>query len=334
MIAYLTKNTALYISKFLGLFYLFKKFSRKKLRILCYHGFSHEDQSSFRPKLFIEKETFNSRIEYLTTNKFHFLTISDFENFLEGQFDCNNSVLLTIDDGWKSTYDIGLPILKKNKIPHIIYLYTDCYIREIPPFNVLIQYALWKTNVKTLKVDDHIYDLQNETSSKELIKNLLHKFENSEKKRSKQLIKDLFILLNISSSEKIKWDYFLLLNPYEIHEHLQHGSNFQLHTHHHTNPIQEHHTTEELLKNKNIIESVTAQKAEHLCYPSGIYSRSQFAYLKKLGLKSAVTCKPGLNDRRTNRYELKRFLDGENIPQIVFEAEMCGFMDFARKLLK
>jgi len=53
-----------------------------------------------------------------------------------------------------------------------------------------------------------------------------------------------------------------------------------------------------------------------------------------LGIKSAVTCTSGVNDENTHPYKLKRFLDGENISQIEFEAEMCGFLEICRRLLK
>jgi hypothetical protein len=51
-----------------------------------------------------------------------------------------------------------------------------------------------------------------------------------------------------------------------------------------------------------------------------------------MGIRSAVTCIPGLNDSKTHPYELRRFLDGENITNLEFEAEMSGFLDLCRRL--
>jgi hypothetical protein len=53
---------------------------------------------------------------------------------------------------------------------------------------------------------------------------------------------------------------------------------------------------------------------------------------EKLGIKSATTCEPGLVDQHTNPFFMPRFLDGENIDQIVFEAELCGVGHFLRKI--
>ena len=89
---------------------------------------------------------------------------------------------------------------------------------------------------------------------------------------------------------------------------------------------------DEILKNKQAIKPLVRHALEHLCYPSGLYTPSQWPWLEKLGIKSATTCKSGLNEKRTCPLELRRFLDGENIEHIVFEAELFGVLEIARKL--
>ena len=308
--------------------------TRKKLRILCYHGFSYKDQVLFRPKLYIKKETLNRRIEYLLKNNFNFISIDEFSYFLTGNRIGSSSVLLTLDDGWKSTHDLALPILKKHNIPHIIYLYTDCSQREIPVVNVLLQYALWKTSLDRVSYDDNIYNLKESTESDLLLKQFISSTRelNGDQLNEKLIV--IFGILEVDYSKTREWENFRLLNQEEMEDHLQYGCSFQLHTHHHINPLQDDLLAEELVGNKKIVESVSNQPAEHFCYPSGVYSKDQFSLLKKMGIKSAVTCKPGLNDHKTHPYELKRFLDGENISQIEFEAEMSGFLDICRRLFK
>jgi len=58
----------------------------------------------------------------------------------------------------------------------------------------------------------------------------------------------------------------------------------------------------------------------------------QFDILRVTGIQSAVTCEAGLNYTDTNPYRLYRFLDGENITQLEFEAEMSGFLEIFRRL--
>ncbi len=328
------KKTFLYIAKFIGLFSLSKVITRRKLRILCYHGFSCDDQTLFRPKLFTKKNTFESRMDYLIKNNFAVINLSQFDDYLNGRLTCNLPVLLTIDDGWKSTHEIALPILRGNKIPHIIYLYTDCHVREIPVLNVLLQYALWKTNLDQVERYGKIFKLKDDADSKALLNAFLLETSSLDKNNLTEKLSEIFQVLKVDYSTDREWNNFSLLTQSELKEHLLYGGSIQLHTHHHVNPLQDELLVEELSQNKRIIESVTGQPANHFCYPSGAYSRDQFPLLKKLGIKSAVTCIPGLNDENSHPYELKRFLDGENISQIEFEAEMSGFLEICRRICK
>ena len=52
----------------------------------------------------------------------------------------------------------------------------------------------------------------------------------------------------------------------------------------------------------------------------------------ELGIRSATTCNPGLNPKGSDPYLLRRFLDGECVHDIEFEAEMSGFVDLARRV--
>jgi len=331
---YFIKKTILSVAKYSGIFSISRVVTRKKLRILCYHGFSLSDQSTFRPKLYIEKDTFQERIGHLIQKNFNFIENRDFSEYLNGQLTKYLPVLITIDDGWKSTLDLALPVLKKHNIPHIIYFYTDCSQRAIPVVNVLLQYAFWKTPLETISYDDNIYKLKESTESDLLLKQFLSLTCGLNGDQLNGKLIDIFRILEVDYSKTREWENFRLLNQEEMEDHLQYGGSFQLHTHHHINPLQDDLLAEELRKNREIVESITSLPAEHFCYPSGVYSKDQFPLLKEMGIKSAVTCKPGLNDHKTHPYELNRFLDGENISQIEFEAEMSGFLDICRCLFK
>ena len=51
------KVTVLHVCRWLGFFALARRLTRDRLRILCYHGFELQDESSFRPKLFMTRAT-------------------------------------------------------------------------------------------------------------------------------------------------------------------------------------------------------------------------------------------------------------------------------------
>ena len=86
-------------------------------------------------------------------------------------------------------------------------------------------------------------------------------------------------------------------------------------------------------KHKIIIANEINFKATHLCYPSGVYFKKYFSALESFGIESATTCEPGFVDFNSHsKMNIPRFLDGEDIPDIVFEAEMCGTLELLRNI--
>jgi hypothetical protein len=55
-------------------------------------------------------------------------------------------------------------------------------------------------------------------------------------------------------------------------------------------------------------------------------------WLEAAGVESAVTCTPGFVSEHSPRYELGRFVDHDDVPQIVFEAEVAGVLEILRRL--
>jgi len=79
---------------------------------------------------------------------------------------------------------------------------------------------------------------------------------------------------------------------------------------------------------------LSLSKPSHYCYPSGDFTPDADIVLKGLEFISAATCTPGWvrPGDRANLFYLPRFLDGEKIHDLQFEAEICGFMDIMRRL--
>ena len=131
----------------------------------------------------------------------------------------------------------------------------------------------------------------------------------------------------------IERDRFLsLMVASEIGRLSREGADVQLHTHRHRWPLEREEALREIAENRAYLGPITGRPQEHFCYPSGVWSREQFPFLEKAGVTSAVTCDPGLNYPGENRYALKRFLDGESVSQIEFEAELSGLLELIRRV--
>ena len=92
----------------------------------------HRFEENKYPSTNIKIKEFIKHIEILENNKISFVNPKNFENELKNN-KLERKVLLTIDDGFESFYKNAWPILKKKKIPFILFIST----REVGAFNYM-----------------------------------------------------------------------------------------------------------------------------------------------------------------------------------------------------
>jgi poly-beta-1,6-N-acetyl-D-glucosamine N-deacetylase len=95
---------------------------------LMYHRFEENKYPSTNIKLI----DFKKHIEIIRKNNIRFINPKNFEEELTKNKK-ERKILLTIDDGFLSFYQNAWPILKKNKIPFILFVST----REVGSFNYM-----------------------------------------------------------------------------------------------------------------------------------------------------------------------------------------------------
>jgi peptidoglycan/xylan/chitin deacetylase (PgdA/CDA1 family) len=90
--------------------------------ILTYHRFA-EDCNSL---LCLRSSTFEHQMRYLKENGFHVISPEELRAFLEyKQRLPKKSLLITMDDGYKSVYEVAYPILKKYGFTATLFIYTN-----------------------------------------------------------------------------------------------------------------------------------------------------------------------------------------------------------------
>jgi peptidoglycan/xylan/chitin deacetylase (PgdA/CDA1 family) len=87
--------------------------------VLMYHRFEENKY----PSTNIKKADFIKQIDLIKKNGFSFIDANNFEDSLVNLKN-KKKILLTIDDAFKSFYDQAWPILKKNKIPFLLFVNT------------------------------------------------------------------------------------------------------------------------------------------------------------------------------------------------------------------
>ena len=91
--------------------------------VLAYHGFTREKSSK---KMFVREQDFEEQMRFLKDQGYTVVSLERLYNFIERKQSLPaKSVVITIDDGWCSLYEIAYPILKKFGYPATIFLYTD-----------------------------------------------------------------------------------------------------------------------------------------------------------------------------------------------------------------
>jgi len=89
--------------------------------ILCYHRFGARAS-----KLTVTPAAFAAQMQYLARNGYHVVPLSRIEDFLAGKTSLpRKSVVITIDDGYRSAFEIAYPILKQHGFPATVFLYSD-----------------------------------------------------------------------------------------------------------------------------------------------------------------------------------------------------------------
>ena len=92
------------------------------ITVLMYHRVGDDRY----PSTSISTELFEKHIEYLVEENINVLPITELSRYLKKEISLTNkTVFITIDDAYRSFFQNGFPILKKNKLPFGIFVSSD-----------------------------------------------------------------------------------------------------------------------------------------------------------------------------------------------------------------
>ncbi len=91
--------------------------------VLCYHIV----ESPQDPRMEISRETFLQQMRYLAMTGYTVVSLRDAYDYAVGKKDSlpKNAVVVTIDDGWRSTYTEVFPEMKKRHFPFTVFIYPN-----------------------------------------------------------------------------------------------------------------------------------------------------------------------------------------------------------------
>lgn len=329
------------ICKAVGLFSLARRRTRSQLKILCYHGFEVADECSFRPKLFIRSAQFEQRLATLRRLGMRVATLDQAIAQLDQGTLEDDTVVITIDDGFYSTHGLAVPLLRKYGYPATVYVTTYYVEHSAPIFRLVVQYMFHRSTATELVLDnahwaeDRVVNLTDAGQAEKAMWECIDFGERHCTEWERQAISEtLGVLLNVPYREIVDSQMFHLMTAEQLQSLAADCVSVGLHTQRHTFSTDDRaQAVREIAENRQALKRCGVDAVDHFCYPSGVFDPRQGEWLDEMGVKSSTTCIPGLNTALTPRHAMHRFLDGDNIHPLEFEAALSGFSDVLRGLL-
>jgi peptidoglycan/xylan/chitin deacetylase (PgdA/CDA1 family) len=304
---------------------------RNRLLILCYHGISIDDEHEWDPELYIPQSLFRQRIESLRESGCDVLPLEEgLERMSRGDLR-RPSVAITFDDGTHDFYLRALPVIREYQVPVTVYLTTYYCLNNLPVFNGICSYLLWKARGQRLDArpftgETKHYDLGLAQGRAEALGDL-RRFADSRQLSGSDKNK-----LAEHLAAETKGDFAAILNRRMIHimsatevtETAAAGVDIQLHTHRHRTPSDRTQFIREIDQNRAVIRDLTGKQARHFCYPSGVCRSEFLPWLRESEVVSATTCQPGLASRNSDALLLPRLIDTSALTRPEFEGWISG----------
>jgi len=273
--------------RYTNLNYIFRYiFQKKRVTILMFH----------KPTV----QSFELCLSYLKRN-YNFISLHEYLDFRNGILKSlpDYSVIITLDDGHKSNYDL-LPIVKKYNVIPTIFLTSG---------TVNTNRHYW---TKYLKDKIGVLDAQkipfNDLNT--ILDQNSYKYTNEYEER---------MFLNINEIVEMK-DYFDFQSHTIFHPALPQCSN-EL-------------SFQEISDSKKELESLLNKEVNSIAFPFGLYSEREIKNVKNVGYECAITVDYGFNNDKTDLFRLKRLSvnDTDDLNELTIKSSgVWGFIKFIIK---
>jgi len=307
---------------------------KRVLNILLYHGFMKSGQTcggieNYHGK-HLEINKFQQQITYLCKH-YTILPLREvLAIFLKKKPMPAKGIVLTMDDGYCSNYQLAFPVLKQYAVPATIFLATDFIDKKDYLWIDRIEYAIGQTSREEIRIclesKDTRFNLRTRNEkikADRTIKTCLKKLPLRQREEIIQkLEKDLDAKLVFQS---VVNDMYQPLEWNHIREMSQSGLiTFASHTSSHTimTSILTQEMAQEVRHSQQRIHDEIGVELPCFGYPNGditSFNPETKACLKSFGYQGALTTIIGGNDINTDIFELKRL-------NIHNEGDLRGFI--------
>ena len=310
--------------------------NRRKVVILAYHGFTDIENppgiENYQGK-HLNIKRFRCQVRYLAEH-FNVITLDQFIQHHKDKIKIpNNSVIITIDDGYESNYTLAFTVLKELKLPVSIFLTTDFIDNKEYLWPDKLEYALNYSKFKELEVtianEEHKFLLDSNIQKCLCHQKIRAKLKSLSQELRNGAVMKLEDKLGVTlESEKGVSKLFQPLTWQQISQMLNSKLiAFGSHTHSHVivSKCKHDHMEQELVLSKDIIENKTASHCETFAYPNGAigdFNDETKTLLEKCGYNCGLTTLPGHCDNSSDLFQLKRVLISNKMSHFEFAVNL------------
>lgn len=301
---------------------LMRYLCRDKIIILMYHGFTDkglrkaaEDEQG----LYLDVKEFRLQMEYL--KKYHNVISLDrlIEHYAKGTRPAPNTLAITIDDGYKSSYTLAYPALKEFNVPAAVFLTADFINKKEMLWHDRVEYALSgeeSKNTDHREVVAKLKSMPQESMGKVI--------EDLEERAGRKLSPDGGDTPEIY--RPLEWDEVLEMIKSGIISIGSHTCSHVILTR-----CSPERARREVFLSRQSIEAKTREECRLFCYPNGgvgDFDRRTRELLKQAGYSCGLTAVEGMNDKRSDIFELKRLSVDSREDLIAFVMTLSGISGF------
>ncbi len=310
---------------------------RDRLAILCWHGFSLDDEHHWNPGLYVTGDHLRRRLGILRQLGCNVLSLDEgVRRLYEGTLP-PRSVVLTVDDGSYDFYLRGWPVFREFGYPVTLYFTTWYSDFNRPVFDTMCSYLLWKAGGRNERcmlhwpeVSGEDADLADEVQRERAGDNIRQYALGARLSgRAKdELLAELAVRIGIDYEELCRRRVLHLVTSDEAHAMAAQGLDVQYHTHRHRVFREKDLFHAELTDNLQRILPVTGKQPRHFCYTAGFHLPEFPGFLREYGVVSATTCEQGLCTRESDPMLLPRVLDQSGMTELEYRGWLSGTASF------
>jgi peptidoglycan/xylan/chitin deacetylase (PgdA/CDA1 family) len=282
----------------------------------------------------MKPDRFEERLKMLSRYRCQVIPLDDAIDRLYAGSLPDHAVVITIDDGFHSVRSLAVPRLARYSFPATVYVTTYYVRKNLPIFRLVIQYMFWKARKAPIFLNGSwgelgSIDLRNSEQTNRAMWTCIDFGERNCSEEDRQRIcYELGKILEVPFDSILTSRAFHLMSVSELRTLKSSNVSVGLHTHRHSFPDgDQRRAMQELADNFEVLTDTLGSISLHFCYPSGIWNERQWRWLDSFGVKSSTTCIPGLNSASTPRHALRRYLDGDDVHSLEFEAALSGALD-------